>query len=365
MSTTDVSPPRVAQLAGMIELDIRRRGLSAGDTYLTSDQVGQMFGVHARMASRAMVILADRKVLERRRGVGTFVGPKAPPPSSVAIKCVHVLITDERLRTGFDSNGLMAGLMQAIPGTSLQFHQLPSHGAEAQVRSILQFGQSSGAMLGLVLVGCPRGVQQVVARSGVPALVFGTTHQDTSQLLSLDIDHRESGFLAAEYLRRRGRQRWALVLHETWLPGDNHLGDGIMDAMAQPGVRRPNLTVRSVPADPKLIEAEVRGLLESDDRPTGWIVCGELFCRSTLQEIARHDLVIGRDLDVVRVNYDALLEPAPGLPVLTPELDFGQRSREAAAMLARQIGVAEGGQSEPHRRVRVTIVQDPSERSQI
>ena len=74
MSETTTPRSRVQRLASLIEQDLRRRGLAAGDPYLTASEAGDDFGVDPFTATRAMSLLAKRGVLVRKRGVGTFVG---------------------------------------------------------------------------------------------------------------------------------------------------------------------------------------------------------------------------------------------------------------------------------------------------
>jgi len=49
-----------------------------------------------------------------------------------------------------------------LPDNNIQFDFIPRHDAEGQVNRLLEQSLASGTLLALVLVGCPREVQEQV-----------------------------------------------------------------------------------------------------------------------------------------------------------------------------------------------------------
>ena len=116
-------------------------------------------------------------------------------------------------------------------------------------------------MSGLVLLGCPREIQEAVAEQQAPAVVFGSVFATARSLSSADADPLESGRLMARCVVGRGHARIALLTRDVWLPGDNLLLDGINEALAKARLEEGALVIRSLPVDADLAATEVRDLL--------------------------------------------------------------------------------------------------------
>ena len=93
-------------------------------------------------------------------------------------------------------------------------------------------------MAGLVLLGCPREVQEAALDIGAPAVVFGGVFATTRSLPSVDVDQHEAGRLMARYVVERGHHRIGLITRDTWLPGDNRLLDGVNEVLSEAGSKR-------------------------------------------------------------------------------------------------------------------------------
>ena len=68
------------------------------------------------------------------------------------------------------THGWLAGLSATLPDHSIQFDFISLHDAEAEVNRLLEQSAASGTLSAVVLVGCPREVQEQVLLRGVPAL---------------------------------------------------------------------------------------------------------------------------------------------------------------------------------------------------
>ena len=68
-----------------------RRGMGPGDRYITAAEAGTLFNVSLSTANSAMCMLAERKLLVRRRNSGSFGGPELKSPVSVGGPTVYVL----------------------------------------------------------------------------------------------------------------------------------------------------------------------------------------------------------------------------------------------------------------------------------
>ncbi len=141
---TSSSTP-TARLAVRIEDDIRRRGLSPGDQYLTAQELADQLGVSRTTCHRALSLLAERNIVSRRRNSGTFVGPDMQPVASTLVRSVFVLMSSGRPFRDSLRNALMSSLWSELPDIGVHFAKLPADNevryAEDLLRSAADGGQ--------------------------------------------------------------------------------------------------------------------------------------------------------------------------------------------------------------------------------
>ncbi len=264
MDQTLAQTDAVNRVAMRLQDDIKSRGLGPGERYYTAAEAGALLGVSVATASRAMGVLARRKMLIRKRSQGTFIGPGARKPS-VNVRTVHVLIEEEEptwqvLR--FDL--LLQALRQALGGVNVQISFIPRNDELAFTKQLLGAARSAGHLAGVVAISCSREVYGYLSEAAIPTVVFGTLHDDHSRLASIDLDYRESGFRLGEYLINQGHKRLALFAHELHRPGDNAFLDGLSEAMGAAGLPANALVVRTLPPEPAVVAAELRRVVNGD-----------------------------------------------------------------------------------------------------
>ena len=312
---------RIDKLAETLRKDIHRRALRVGDHYLTAAEASQMLGVSPVMANRAMNVLAGRRLLTRHRRRGSFVGPafqpNTPPPTLRVIHILKGLMKDEKRWTSVIGDCLQ-GLHTVLPGYQVQSNIVPHHNPAEMVRQIFKQYTSDGSLSGIILLSCPREVQEMVQElvreHRLPAVSFGTVYPNITRIPSLDHDQFESGRLQAKYLIDRGHRRIVLLMHDNWQPGDNLLVDGINQALADAGLSYGVLSTRSIPEVVALMKAEMSRLLYISDRPTGLICRSQLFAETAAEVARSQSMRVPEDLDVIFDANDRDLSIAPGLP---------------------------------------------------
>ena len=333
----------VARIGRLIVTDIERRGLGPGQRYLTAQEAGREFGVSPALASRAMRRLAERDFLVRKAGAGTFVGPKVVPGPETLVQCVEVLVPPARLQQDLPVRQLTEGLIRAMAGYDVLLNVLSHHSSTARTRELLERLSSTGVVGGLVLVGCPREIQELVCEMAIPAVVFGGVFPSTRSLPSVDADWHAVGRETALALLEGGHRRMGLVMNDQWLAGDNDFFDGVSAALAEAGLSYGALVMRSLPMDEQLVSGEVRRLLEGPDRPTA-LICRHYFCRIVLEAARSLSLNVPEDLMLISDAQGPGLSQGLSWPIVCPELAFDAQAEMAGRMLRELI---EGRRPEP------------------
>lgn len=318
--------------------------------------MGQFFKVHPRKASRAMMHLAERGILVRRPGAGTFIGPNHCVIHPVRMEAIHLLISSHRPWTTLPLAGFVEGVMQATGERAVCIQRLPARDQLSYLRELFVRGKADDSPQGLLLLGCGREIQEAVLAREAPAVVVGGVFTSTSLLPSIDLDQYTSGKLAAEYMVRQGHHHIGLICGETWLPGDNAFFEGVNHVLHETRGPRPMLTTRSVPMDHAIASVEIRQLLIRESRPTGLICRGRFLTEAAYRAAEEAEIDVPGDLDVLLAH--ALVPRKGDRPYLSGRRSWKSISRIAGRMLVRQMG--RKPLKSPHRMVPVRLVDSGS-----
>lgn len=273
METTLQRLPRIVQLADRIAADIRRRRLKPGDSYMTTAETARQLGISTTAANRAMQLLVQRQVLQRRQRKGTTVAAKSAAGTAVSLRRVHLLVHERYLQTeGLLADGRVIGIQSELPGADIQFSFMPEGNELAHVRRLLDEALGAPLPEGFVASRASFAVQRALADSGLPVVLAGTAYPGVPGLPWIDRDHREIGHLLAGYLLGRGASWIALFMREHMLQGDHLVFDAVRDVSAAAGLPANALTLRCLPSDAAAIAAEVHLLLKTQ-RTRGAILC--------------------------------------------------------------------------------------------
>lgn len=93
-----IAGPRVVDVAEQILADIRRRRLQPGDAYLGTAETTQWLRMNGSTVNRALQLLAQRGVIERRQRRGTIVRDPGTRRPDVTLKRVHIVVREDHVR---------------------------------------------------------------------------------------------------------------------------------------------------------------------------------------------------------------------------------------------------------------------------
>ncbi len=322
---------KVRETAEKLERHIRACGLKPGDRYITTEEAGRMLGKSAVMAQRAMALLAERNILERRPKAGTFIGKGAVEPVNLA--CLHVLLPEETMAERNPSEsywGHIQGIRSVLPELSVQFNFIPNQNLD-YTRQLIEQAAASGTLSGVVLALSSRPMRSFFNESGIPTVVEGGIEPDLGNLCWMDWDQAQIGRLLAGYLLERGHRRVVTIMRDLWSMGEPLLHDGIGEAFQAAGLPSGALRIRSVPCERSAIAEVARALLlESPAPPTAFI------CRTEFQAecISQTAAALGLGERVETVIGHAARDPATTRYVsVLPEIDTREQGRLLGTML--------------------------------
>ncbi|MBN2290852.1 MAG: substrate-binding domain-containing protein [Pirellulales bacterium] len=301
---------RVGRLAQRLAEDIRCRRLREGDQYMTATEVASSLDVSTTVAHRALRLLADERIVVRRRNAGTFIGPSAESNEDVQTSTIYHLSSVINYENSASKLGLLIKALRKEFGlVNLQLCWIPEHGSVDFVRKLL--ADAGGQLAGVIADSCPQGVYRYLDEVKLPTVVSGTLYLGDPQLPSVDHDNREAGRLVVRYLLERGHRRIAVLGRTDHRPGDNDFLEGINAAMDTGHGGGDSVLMRMVPDDPVAVEATSQYLLELADRPTGFITWDENHADILARVAAEHELRIPDDIEIVSISIRGERSPYP------------------------------------------------------
>ncbi len=303
--TKQVLSPHIKVLAERLVTDIRHRGLSVGDRYMTTEEISQTLGVGKASAGKAMRHLAERQILVSRQRSGTFIGPALAARRSSKVSSICVLLpAGDPSGTHWAYQTFIAGIRNKVSNVTVQFGFVPENDPLPYVRELIDASRESGQFAGVVAVSCPPEVYRYLAELHVPAVVSGSLYSDELSLASVDSDNFECGRLLAQYLISREHRHIALLMTGAGRPGDNLFFDGINAALSETDLPRNALTLRLVRNDIMVLRTITKDLLTGENRPTGIITRGSYQAGAIVSVATELGLRVPDDVEIAFDHQD-------------------------------------------------------------
>lgn len=345
-------PPAIMgskHLASILEQRIASGAYVAGEPFMTVREVARTYGVSTMTAHRGIRELAKRDVLAVRPRSGVEIGSAVRGITvNACVKTAHFIIPHDHLaRQRFLYEGLQEGVLESLPGISVQLNMLPEHGAIDYLRRLSGLGEASEPNLfGVILLQADRIVKEFFANRSLPAVAIGHVDGDLD-LPFVDRDQSAMGRTIGTYLLDKGHDRLGLVMRERWRPGDNLLLDGLQAIMAERSMNIDRLAVVSVAEKLSAMQSALRALMARDNRPSA-LICREHMQALTCLEVAKEmRLRVPEDLALVCLgtNEHRLQNADP--PITSMACDGYELGRRAGELLAK---LSEGKRLD-HRRI--------------
>lgn len=291
-------------LANLLEQDILRRGLRAGDRYVTSQEAARMLEVSTGKVHQVMRYLVDKKVLDRRRKQGTFVGRGARPAENGIRPKIYVLTPAEGARDSSYSrwaHEIFPAVSKACNGASLQLEYLPSNDPLGFVRSLIEREDQQASFTGFVLLRSTYELQEFFQENvkRYSTVVWGDVFPGIDRLPCISHDQYEIGKQCIDYIVRKGHKRVSMIMLDSWAAGDNNLMRGIHDAMDSAKQNIDHFEMFGLPLQNNALRSHIHGLLTAKKRPE--VIIARMSAQiSMVYEVARElGLNVPQDVEVM------------------------------------------------------------------
>jgi DNA-binding LacI/PurR family transcriptional regulator/DNA-binding transcriptional regulator YhcF (GntR family) len=343
LPSAETQTPQIAQLADRLIADIVQRELQRGDRYLTAVEASRMLGVSNALANRALQLLERRQIIKRQQRLGAIIARLPSDESPCQLRRVHFLVHQQFLQSeGIGNDHVLIGMQSELPGVQVQISFLPAEAEAAFVEELISDSLKSHVVDGFVLVRTTCETQQVVAGSGLPAVVYGTIYPGVSGLARLDRDMHAVGVSLAEYLLSRGHQRIAYLNRQHTLPGDQTTLDAILTSLGRVGLPADAVTARFTPSNVPVIRATARALFLSANPPTGFICRTEPIARQ-VREVADELQLPSPRAEITVCDYYHRVNETPHFAYPRPTLTGEEQGQHLARLLSEKVRAVSNG----------------------
>ena len=336
------------KLAERLRKRIRAKSLAPGAWIGTEVRLAAENGLSRMTARRAVQLLVDEGLVERRAGRGIFVCGKGATTRKIAFLAGNLLwapavrvahaVQEEAAAQGvavevFDARGNLAAFIETLVS-------LP----EANVSGAVVMSQHDSAF------------NRALARLVAADFPFVVVDQELSDLpgASVASDNRAGGRIAAEALLAAGHERIAF-LGDLGADTTAARAQGVADACAAELVPPP--AVFDIPGQrfddwEPAIRTRIAELFCGASRPTGLVCSCDAVARTAMRALAAQGLAVPHDISLVGFDDDPIAEwTSPALT--TVRQDFDEMGRRAFAAINSILG----GSAPRHEAVPVTLVR--------
>ena len=350
MNKQELHLPHVKILANRLITDIRQRGLTVGDRYLTTAEAGRMLGVRKAVVGKAIKQLAEREILIPRQRYGTFVGPGLEKSKGAKVRTIYVLLSaGEPTSTHWPFQPFIAGIRNSTPEVNVQFTFIPETDPIPYIQELIEEPLASGQLSGVVPVSCPPEVYRFLAEMHVPTAVYGTLYAPELAIASIDVDSFQCGLLLTEYLISRGHHHLGLIMTGGGRPGDHLFIDGVSEALSTVALPHNALILRANHSyDMDAFHATTKELLTRVDRPTAIITRGGIQAGEVASVAAELELSMPDDLEIALDNEVQTMPhiDLTSFPRVVPKWSFVDIAAAIGKVLRK---IAEDASSRPQR----------------
>ena len=320
--------PLHLQLSRLLVDQIASGQYRPGEAIPPERQLCAMFGVSITTVRQAVLDLADRGLVERAVGRGTFVRAPRPRSLRIALVSTHELSISQPSMTP-----IVAAMQEATgeAGASLTHVHQPAPGPMAPFLSSVLTRHEADALILFTHQPLHRQDIAPLVSAPLPYVIFNRYFDDEPAVNSVVIDDRAASARSVEYLYGLGHRRIAHVAGQMHISVGRDRTQGYRDAMD--GLRlEPWVIDAGWTLDAGTAAAET--ILRAAERPTAVFASGDDAAIGLIHAVRRAGLSVPGDLSIMgfgNMPGSDLVDP----PLTTMGYDRPTIGRQTIAALLR------------------------------
>ena len=329
--------PKYMTLVNWIKQQIIDGGLKDGDKFYSENELASMFSLSRQTVRQAVGILEQERIVERRRGSGTYIIHGAQPRGerTMNIGVISTYLGD------YIFTSIIQGIEKVLTkgGYSMQL-AFTHNKVENETRALRVMLEKNvdGIIVEPTKSGLPNpnhGLYREIQEKGIPLIFFNAYYPDLP-FAHVSLDDRQAGRMAAQCLLDAGHRRIAGIFQSDDLQGHLRYA-GYVDALQQAGVEiRSQDILWFTTEDIQYIPEDFHRIRRAFKDCTGLVCYNDQIAFQVYRELRKLGYNLPQDLSVVGIDNSELatLCEVPLTSVTHPAQQLG---KTAAANLLHLI----------------------------
>ena len=330
--------PKYVTLVNWIKEQVLSGGLRFGEKFYSENELAAMFGISRQTVRQAVGILEQERIVERRRGSGTYViyggAPKHDPTMNIGVISTYL--------DGYIFTSILKGIETALTANGYTMQLAFTHNkVENETRALRTMldKQVDGIIVEPTKSGLPNpngALYQEIFSQKIP-LVFFNAYYPASPFPHVAMDDRLAGRMATECLLRAGHRQIAGIFQADDRQGHLRYA-GYMEALREAGIDVNSHNILwFTTEDIKYIAEDFQRYARSMKGCTGVVCYNDQIAFGVQTELRKRGVRVPEDLSLVGID-NADLAAICEVPITSIAHPMRRLGVTAAENLIRLIG---------------------------
>ncbi|MEA5011877.1 MAG: GntR family transcriptional regulator [Angelakisella sp.] len=299
--------PKYLELVNWIKQQVIEGGLSYGDKFYSENELASMFSLSRQTVRQAVGILEKERIVERRRGSGTYViyGGFPNRDRTMNIGVISTYLDD------YIFTSIIKGIETVLTDNGYSMQLAFTHNRiENETRALRVMLEKSvdGIIVEPTKSGLPNpnlDIYQQIISSGIP-LIFFNAYYPALPLPHVSLDDRKAGRIATQCLLDAGHRSIAGIFQADDLQGHLRYA-GYVDALREAGVDVHSQNILwYTTEDIKYIPEDFYRINRILKDCTGLVCYNDQIAFQVCRELRKQSIEIPQQLSVVSIDNSDL-----------------------------------------------------------
>ncbi len=299
--------PKYLELVNWIKQQVIEGGLSYGDKFYSENELASMFSLSRQTVRQAVGILEKERIVERRRGSGTYViyGGFPNRDRTMNIGVISTYLDD------YIFTSIIKGIETVLTDNGYSMQLAFTHNRiENETRALRVMLEKSvdGIIVEPTKSGLPNpnlDIYQQIISSGIP-LIFFNAYYPALPLPHVSLDDRKAGRIATQCLLDAGHRSIAGIFQADDLQGHLRYA-GYVDALREAGVDVHSQNILwYTTEDIKYIPEDFYRINRILKDCTGLVCYNDQIAFQVCRELRKQNIEIPQQLSVVSIDNSDL-----------------------------------------------------------
>ncbi len=296
--------PKYMNIVDWVKTQIESEKLNPGEKLNSENELTDMFQMSRQTVRRAIDVLEEEGIVERRQGSGTYISNvfKRRTENTMNIAVVTTYVDD------YIFPSIIKGMEEVISAAGYTLQIAFTHNSVEKeysvIKNILDRNMADGIIVEPTKSGIPNPNVELynqIVQQDIPAIFFNSYYPEIN-LPHVVLDDKAAGYKATKYLIDAGHERISAIFKSDDRQG--HLRyTGYVEALSQAGLRLYDENVLWIDTeDLRNLSFEAKRVLKRLKDTTGCVCYNDEAAQAVVKICGKHEIKVPEDLSLVSID---------------------------------------------------------------